>query len=285
MSDLQICGGGDTPATAEARRSPLTGIVACAALAILALVAFPSLAAAAGAPSATIDPAVQIAGGFSLRGTITPNELDTTYHFEYGTTTSYGASVPVPDADAGSGGLYYPTVSVSQPVTGLASSTTYHYRLVVSNSAKSLVVSGDGTFTSPANPNVEPPSEPLPTESGTAHRGKKVVVKEAKSKGKTILTLANGHTLYGLSAERHGKFICTKSSGCLAAWHPLLVPMGTKVSAPLKLGTIERPEGDVQVTLRGLPLYSFAGDKRPGQDNGEGLKDVGTWHPVVVAGH
>jgi predicted lipoprotein with Yx(FWY)xxD motif len=55
------------------------------------------------------------------------------------------------------------------------------------------------------------------------------------------------------------------------------VPQG-----PAKLGTIRRPEGTLQVTYRGLPLYTFASDKKPGQVKGEGLKDVGVWHAALV---
>jgi predicted lipoprotein with Yx(FWY)xxD motif len=51
---------------------------------------------------------------------------------------------------------------------------------------------------------------------------------------------------------------------------------------PVKLGTVRRPEGTVQVTYRGRPLYAFSGDRKPGQTKGEGFKDVGTWHAVVV---
>jgi predicted lipoprotein with Yx(FWY)xxD motif len=114
--------------------------------------------------------------------------------------------------------------------------------------------------------------------------GSKVVVKEAKVKGKTILTATNGHTLYSLSAERHGKFFCTKSSGCMTIWHPLKVASGVKPEGPVKLGTVKRPEGGVQVTYRGLPLYTFSQDKKAGEIEGEGIKDVGTWHPAVVSG-
>ena len=114
--------------------------------------------------------------------------------------------------------------------------------------------------------------------------GSKVVVKEAKVQGKTILTATNGHTLYSLSAEKHGKFACTKSSGCTGIWHPLKVAVGVKPEGPVKLGTIKRPEGGVQVTYRGLPLYTFAEDEKAGQIEGEGVKDVGTWHAAVVSG-
>jgi predicted lipoprotein with Yx(FWY)xxD motif len=113
-------------------------------------------------------------------------------------------------------------------------------------------------------------------------RGSKVVVKEAKVNSKTILTTTSGHTLYSLSAEKRGKFICTKTSSCTTLWHPLKVPAGVTPKGPVKLGTVKRPEGGLQVTYRGLPLYSFIEDKKPGQVEGEGIKDVGTWHAAAL---
>jgi predicted lipoprotein with Yx(FWY)xxD motif len=98
--------------------------------------------------------------------------------------------------------------------------------------------------------------------------------------GKTVLTTTKGRTLYSLSAEKNGRFICTGS--CLSIWHPLLVPKGVKPAGPVKLGTISRPEGGTQVTYKGRPLYRFGGDTSPGEANGEGIKDVGTWHAVAV---
>jgi predicted lipoprotein with Yx(FWY)xxD motif len=117
----------------------------------------------------------------------------------------------------------------------------------------------------------------------TAAAAGKVVAKEFKSAalGKTLLANLKGHTLYSLSAETNGRFICTGS--CLSNWHPLLVPAGTKPTGPVKLGTIKRPEGKTQVTFKGRPLYAFAGDSKAGEANGEGFKDVGTWHAVTLA--
>jgi predicted lipoprotein with Yx(FWY)xxD motif len=109
-------------------------------------------------------------------------------------------------------------------------------------------------------------------------------VGERRLDGHQVLTAANGHTLYSLSAERGGKFVCTKSSGCLSIWHPLLVPKEATLAGPVKLGTIARPEGGRQATYRGRPLYTFGQDQKPGQAKGEGLKDVGTWHVARVRG-
>ncbi len=117
-----------------------------------------------------------------------------------------------------------------------------------------------------------------------AARPSKRVASEAENAtlGKTVLTNLKSRTLYSLSAETHGRFICTAS--CLSVWRPLRVPSGVRPTGPVKLGTIERPEGGFQVTYRGKPLYRFSGDAKTGDVNGEGIKDVGTWHAAVVPG-
>jgi predicted lipoprotein with Yx(FWY)xxD motif len=99
--------------------------------------------------------------------------------------------------------------------------------------------------------------------------------------GKTIVVTASGRTLYTLSAEVHGRFICTGS--CLSTWHPLKVPAGGKVGGVAHLGTIKRPDGSRQAAFKGRPLYTFDGDTKKGQVNGEGFRDVGTWHAAVVS--
>ncbi len=65
----------------------------------------------------------------TLNGTVNPNGEATTYYFEYGTDTSYGS--PTSSASAGSGTS---AVSVNAPISGLTSDTTYHYRIVATNS-------------------------------------------------------------------------------------------------------------------------------------------------------
>ncbi|HET9720841.1 MAG TPA: fibronectin type III domain-containing protein [Solirubrobacteraceae bacterium] len=65
----------------------------------------------------------------TLNGTINPNGLDTSYYFQYGTTTAYGLQT----APAGAGNGTSP-VAVHTTATGLMPSTTYHYRLVGVNS-------------------------------------------------------------------------------------------------------------------------------------------------------
>src|SRR5262245_8459390 len=78
------------------------------------------------------------------------------------------------------------------------------------------------------------------------------VVSTAKNAklGTTILVNRRGLSLYDLSVERKGRFICT-TSFCLSLWHPLTVPGGTTPTGVKLLGTIRRPDGRRQVTYRG----------------------------------
>jgi predicted lipoprotein with Yx(FWY)xxD motif len=112
-------------------------------------------------------------------------------------------------------------------------------------------------------------------------RGSKTVAGEANAPSlhATVLTNTKGLTLYTLTGEKNGKFICT--GACLSTWPPLLVAAGTKPKGPVTLGTIKRPEGKTQVIFKGMPVYTFSGDSRKGEANGEGLKDVGVWHAVT----
>jgi predicted lipoprotein with Yx(FWY)xxD motif len=109
------------------------------------------------------------------------------------------------------------------------------------------------------------------------------VVMTAKNKtlGRTILVNRRGLTLYALSVERHGKFICTNAA-CLALWKPLVIAKGSTPTGIAGLGTVKRPDKRIQVTYRGAPLYRFVQDRRPGQIKGNGFKDVGTWRVVTV---
>jgi DNA-binding beta-propeller fold protein YncE len=61
---------------------------------------------------------------------INPQGAATAYHFEYGTSTAYDQSVPVPDADAGAEEV---SASHSIVIEHLGPGTVYHYRVVATN--------------------------------------------------------------------------------------------------------------------------------------------------------
>ena len=118
----------------------------------------------------------------------------------------------------------------------------------------------------------------LVTRSGNASGGTPLV----KTHNGMLVT-RGGLTLYSLSAERHGRFICT-SSACIALWKPLLVARGVTPTGVKGLSVVRRPDAKRQVAFRGAPLYRFVQDTKPGQVKGNGFKDVGVWRPVVTGG-
>jgi len=103
--------------------------------------------------------------------------------------------------------------------------------------------------------------------------------------GTTIVVSATGKTLYRYSDDRKNTVKCT--GGCATTWPPLLVAAGKKPVAGTgvtasKLGTVKRVDGKTQVTYGGYALYLFAGDRKAGQVNGQGLE--GEWHAVAPSG-
>ena len=101
-----------------------------------------------------------------------------------------------------------------------------------------------------------------------------------------VLADARGRTLYLFLKDRNRQSLCAGS--CAQYWPPLLSTgkprAGAGVRAPL-LGVITRKDGRHQVTYAGHPLYAFVADTKPGQTNGEGLRNFGaTWYAVGASG-
>jgi hypothetical protein len=96
---------------------------------------------ATGYPIVTTNPASLIASySATLNGSVDPHGLTTTVHFQYGTTTSYGSTT---GSQTKTGNTYQ---SVSANISGLSGSTTYHFRIVATNSV-GTVYGADRTFT------------------------------------------------------------------------------------------------------------------------------------------
>ena len=87
----------------------------------------------------------------ALTGTVNPLGTATSYQFQLGTTTAYGAASPPASAGSGVGPR-----AVSTWVSGLSPGTTYHYRLVwIRGSERTF--GADRTFTTIAAPTPQPP--------------------------------------------------------------------------------------------------------------------------------
>src|SRR6204780_3367686 len=71
-----------------------------------------------------------------LQGQVDPGGAETGYRFEYGPTTAYGSSAPVPDASVAAG---ISDVPVNVLIEGLSAEKVYHYRLVAHNGSGETV--------------------------------------------------------------------------------------------------------------------------------------------------
>jgi predicted lipoprotein with Yx(FWY)xxD motif len=114
---------------------------------------------------------------------------------------------------------------------------------------------------------------------GMALADQEAVKVETKDKLGSYLTDANGMTLYLFKKDSPGKSAC--AGECVARW-PVYHREKVGASKGLKaadFATIAREDGKKQTTYKGMPLYYFAGDKAPGDANGQGVKDV--WFVVA----
>jgi predicted lipoprotein with Yx(FWY)xxD motif len=106
-----------------------------------------------------------------------------------------------------------------------------------------------------------------------------VGLKTAKVGGVTVLASAQGLTLYSFAPDTPAKSVC--NGACATAWPPVKPATTATVKSPF--ATIKRSDGATQLTFRGHPLYTFVGDKAPGQAAGNNLNlNGGVWHEVPV---
>jgi|GEM_PF-4338942 len=108
----------------------------------------------------------------TLKGTVNPHSTSTSYQFEYGLTTAYGTTVPFNPTAVGSGAV---DVAASK-VISVPKETTYHYRIVATNSAGMTTYGNDVEFFTgiPAkntSPPVVSPSTPTKGVPATTTNG------------------------------------------------------------------------------------------------------------------
>jgi predicted lipoprotein with Yx(FWY)xxD motif len=114
----------------------------------------------------------------------------------------------------------------------------------------------------------------------------------SSSLGHNVVATPSGRTLYHRTRETTRHFLCTGS--CARIWPPLTVTSrstrlvkGSGVRGTLGLVRRPRPDGRLQVTLNGLPLYRFSQDRRTGDAKGEGIPGEGSgggvWHALLAS--
>ncbi|MGN6794929.1 MAG: COG4315 family predicted lipoprotein [Streptosporangiaceae bacterium] len=112
--------------------------------------------------------------------------------------------------------------------------------------------------------------------------GSASTVKTAKVSGTTVLTNSKGFVLYWFVPDTSTKSNC--NGACASFWPPMKGPVtGSGIKGTFS--TITRSDGSKQATFDGHPLYTYAGDTKPGENAGNGLNiEGGLWHEVTTSG-
>jgi predicted lipoprotein with Yx(FWY)xxD motif len=98
-----------------------------------------------------------------------------------------------------------------------------------------------------------------------------------------VLVDSKGMTLYWFVPDTSSKSNC--SGSCATFWPPVKGPVTAGSGVTGTLGTIARSDGSTQATYLGHPLYTYVGDKGPGQNKGNGLNiSGGLWWEMTVSG-
>ena len=102
-----------------------------------------------------------------------------------------------------------------------------------------------------------------------------------------VLVDAQGRTLYLFEKDKAAMSSCY--GACASIWPPLTTGgkalAGTGVRAA-KLGATKRSDGKTAITYAGHPLYTYAGDRKPGDEQGQGLDQFGAeWYVLAPNGH
>jgi predicted lipoprotein with Yx(FWY)xxD motif len=99
-----------------------------------------------------------------------------------------------------------------------------------------------------------------------------------------IVIDGQGFVLYrsDLDSAQPPRSACVGS--CLTRWIPVVAAGDLRMVGIDRqlVGRLDRPDGTVQVTLAGWPLYGYAGDRMPGDTNGAGYEHA--WYVITPNG-
>ena len=101
--------------------------------------------------------------------------------------------------------------------------------------------------------------------------------------GQHVLTNSSGMTLYWFAIDTSTKSNC--SGACATYWPPVTGPLTAGSGVTGTLSVITRSDGTKQATYDGHPLYTYVGDKAPGQATGNGKNlSGGLWWEMTASG-
>jgi predicted lipoprotein with Yx(FWY)xxD motif len=166
-------------------------------------------------------------------------------------------------------------------------SSGFRIRAIAAIGGVLLIVSAcssAGSSPSASTAAVVPSNAPSSTAPSAAGGGGTTVVAVATGDVGTFLTGVDGKTLYTFAADSANKTACVDA--CATKWPPFVIETGATVSAGAgvtgTLATFARPDGKMQVTYNGIPLYYYGGDGKAGDTTGQGFG--GKWFVASATG-
>ena len=103
----------------------------------------------------------------------------------------------------------------------------------------------------------------------------------------TVVVDGQGYTLYRFDKDSAKPPTSNCAGECAQKWPPVLATPGTPLTVEgveqEAVGTINRSDGTIQLTLGGWPVYRFSGDPQPGAISGQG-NGGGEWAAVTPEG-
>ncbi|BFV56270.1 hypothetical protein KCMC57_up13740 [Kitasatospora sp. CMC57] len=153
--------------------------------------------------------------------------------------------------------------------------------LTVPATVAGLLLTACGSDGKPAATSIPTPAASASAPATSAPAADKDVLKGSLAAGKTekfgpVVLDGLGYTLYRFDKDTANPSVSNCNGDCAVKWPPVPVSAGSTVqgiSAGL-VGSVTRADGTKQLTLGGWPLYRFAGDKAPGETNGQGVGGI-----------
>jgi predicted lipoprotein with Yx(FWY)xxD motif len=125
------------------------------------------------------------------------------------------------------------------------------------------------------------PSSSAPSSSAPASAN---ALDTASTSLGTVVVDGKGMTVYYFTKDvkDSGKSNC--SGQCLALWPAVVAPSTNPQVEGVTgtVGTITRDDGTMQVTINGLPVYTYAKDNAAGDVTGQGVGDA--WYVIAPSG-
>jgi predicted lipoprotein with Yx(FWY)xxD motif len=100
-------------------------------------------------------------------------------------------------------------------------------------------------------------------------------IKSTDIGGKMVLTDANGMTLYTFDKDAAGVTNCYDK--CAQNWPPLIADASAAAEGDFTL--VDRTDGTKMWAYKGMPLYLWVKDTKPGDTTGDMVGEV--WHTAI----